>query len=129
MSGKVQKIRKKLDQIANDAKFGLIKVERQPIRKREETYAYVNENSIVGRDVGKDRIVNMLLDPSILGDVPILAIVGMGGLGKTALAQLVYSHKRIQAEFRKRRFWVCVSDQDQNQFNICLLYTSPSPRD
>jgi len=118
MSGKVQKIRKKLDQVAHDAKFRFIKVDRQPIRKREETYAYVNENRIVGRDVDKERIVHMLLDPNVLGDVSVLAIVGMGGLGKTALAQLIYNDERIQKEFHNRRFWVCVSDQGQNQFNM-----------
>ncbi|KAJ8433906.1 hypothetical protein Cgig2_001835 [Carnegiea gigantea] len=118
MSRKVKDIRKKLDQIVDDAKFGFIKVDRQPIRKREETYAYVNEKRIVGRDVDKARIVNMLLDPHIQRDVPVLAIVGMGGLGKTALAQLVYSDERIQTQFHKRTYWVCVSDQDQKQFSI-----------
>ncbi|KAI5559531.1 hypothetical protein BDE02_17G117800 [Populus trichocarpa] len=48
----------------------------------------------------------MLLTTS--GDLPIHAIMGMGGLGKTTLVQLVFNEESVKQQF-SLRIWVCVS--------------------
>ena len=59
----------------------------------------------------------MLLDSNVQHDVTFLTIVGIGGLSKTALAQLVFNDSRIISAF-PLRLWTCVSDQDQKQLDV-----------
>ncbi|XP_072962515.1 putative disease resistance protein RGA1, partial [Typha angustifolia] len=77
------------------------------------------EHKVVGRDDEKDNIINKLLSfssASIRRKFSILAIVGVGGIGKTTLAQFVYNDEKIEKHFNKR-IWVCVS----NNFNVLSL--------
>ena len=118
MSKEVEKIRKKLDGFAYNKQF-MMEFSHEPIKYRKpETCSYVDVVEIVGREDDLEHIVGMLLDSDIqTSDVSFLPIVGMGGLGKTALAQLVYNDKRVETAF-SLRLWHCVSDQDQKQLDI-----------
>ncbi|CAO2831535.1 unnamed protein product [Amaranthus hypochondriacus] len=69
-------------------------------------------DKIVGREVDLERIVGKLLDSDVQDDVSFLSIVGIGGIGKTALAKLIYNDKRVKSAFSLRE-WTCVPDQDQ----------------
>ncbi|PNX93872.1 CC-NBS-LRR resistance protein [Trifolium pratense] len=74
-----------------------------------ETGSYVSESDIIGREDDKRKIISLLRQPHEIQNVSLVAIVGIGGLGKTALAQLIYNDGEIKKCFEKS-MWVCVSD-------------------
>ncbi|XP_074293543.1 putative disease resistance protein RGA1 [Silene latifolia] len=112
MSHGVKKVKENLANIVHvHTKFGL-GINPQPIRKRRvETCSYIYANDIIGRDDDVVKIRRMLIGSNVQGEVSFLTITGMGGIGKTALAQLVYNDDMVKEEF-PLRLWVCVSDQD-----------------
>ncbi|XP_026458416.1 putative disease resistance protein RGA4 [Papaver somniferum] len=79
------------------------------------TASFVDDSNIVGREEDKSRIIEMLLMKN-QENVSVVSIVGMGGIGKTTLAQLVYKDQSIERSFNPR-VWVCVSDN----FDIFLI--------
>ena len=82
---------------------------------RLQTTSLVDESGIFGRDAEKKDIVQFLLSDEASRDdtdhgVSVVPIVGMGGVGKTTLAQMIYNDKRLESHF-DMRIWVCVSDR------------------
>ncbi|CAJ2639059.1 unnamed protein product [Trifolium pratense] len=75
---------------------------------RTPSSSVVNHSIMVGRIDDKETIMKMLLsdDNNKLG---VVAILGMGGVGKTTLAQMVYNHEKFQEHFDLKA-WACVSD-------------------
>ncbi|KAL9262463.1 putative disease resistance RPP13-like protein [Drosera capensis] len=75
------------------------------------TTSFMEESDVYGRDQEKEGIIASLLscDSDGGGSVSVIGIVGMGGIGKTTLAQLVYNDERIKDRFDVMA-WVCVSD-------------------
>ncbi|XP_052297177.1 putative disease resistance RPP13-like protein 1 isoform X10 [Citrus sinensis] len=79
--------------------------------QRLETTSLVTEAKVYGRETEKKDVVELLLrdDLSNDGGFSVIPIIGMGGLGKTTLAQLVYNDKRVQDHFDLKA-WTCVSE-------------------
>ena len=70
-----------------------------------ETHSFVCTEEVIGRANDKEEIIKILLDPNVEESVLILPIVGLGGLGKTTLAQLVFNDEKIQNRF-EQKLWV-----------------------
>ncbi|KAJ8635221.1 hypothetical protein MRB53_009488 [Persea americana] len=79
-------------------------------KKTRETYSAVDVSQVFERDEEKEKIVNWLLSNQA-GDhenVSVISIVGIGGIGKTTLAKLVFNHELVQNHL-ELRMWICVS--------------------
>ncbi|KAF2307987.1 hypothetical protein GH714_034099 [Hevea brasiliensis] len=104
MGHKIKQIREQLDEIASHkAKFHLNERDegrRSMPRERAMTHSFVNVSDVIGRDEDKENIIRLLQKPNDGGKIDVIPIVGIGGLGKTALSKLVYNDKRVQNHFQ-----------------------------
>ncbi|KAM4077862.1 hypothetical protein ACJW30_12G172100 [Castanea mollissima] len=113
MAHKVKDIRARLDEVAADrAKFHLSprSDDRHVVRGREMSHSFVQASDVIGRGQDRDKIVESLMDPSDGQSISVVPVVGIGGLGKTALAKLVFNDERVKEHF-ELKCWVCVSDE------------------
>ncbi|GLT84922.1 hypothetical protein SLE2022_031300 [Rubroshorea leprosula] len=106
---KLKEFRDSLVQITNDREeFLLISGSRFQHSRRIGSTALVDLSAIIGRDEVKGDIVSSLLSAST-ERLKTISVVGMGGVGKTAIAQLVYRDEVVKQHF-DHRIWVRVSN-------------------
>ncbi|CAI9261756.1 unnamed protein product [Lactuca saligna] len=95
----------------NNLGLSVITYEKPKIERYEASL--VDESGIFGRKDDKKKLMEKLLgdkDESGSQNFSIVPIVGMGGVGKTTLARLLYDEKKVKDHFELRA-WVCVSDE------------------
>nr|DAD32188.1 TPA_asm: hypothetical protein HUJ06_011039 [Nelumbo nucifera] len=80
------------------------------------------DDKIFGRSEDAEDIMHVLLSDIYNREkVPVISIVGTGGIGKTALAQLIYRDENVVYHFDVRA-WVCVSqDSDVTKITRSIL--------
>ncbi|KAM0034912.1 putative virus X resistance protein-like, coiled-coil [Helianthus debilis subsp. tardiflorus] len=125
---KVKAMRRKLDAIASKrfelkltpssdiSHVGADVVGEMPSR---ETSSLIHDfSTIFGRDKEIEKVIETICDKDIgkpeNGEIRVYGIWGMGGVGKTTLAQLVYNHERVNQHF-ELKCWVYVSEKFQVQ--------------
>ncbi|KAL0907616.1 hypothetical protein M5K25_022035 [Dendrobium thyrsiflorum] len=116
MAMMINEIIRKFDEIAKDKKalqLREVDAPRRPclndVTKRPPSSSLVYESDVFGREDEKRKIIQLLMSQSEKEN-NIIPIVGMGGVGKTTLAQLVYNDLIVCQHFSPK-VWVCVSKE------------------
>ncbi|CBI23827.3 unnamed protein product, partial [Vitis vinifera] len=97
-----------------DAEDLLDEITTEALRCKMESDAQTSatqSGEVYGREGNIQEIVEYLLSHNASGNkISVIALVGMGGIGKTTLTQLVYNDRRV-VECFDLKAWVCVSDE------------------
>ncbi|KAJ3701944.1 hypothetical protein LUZ61_005649 [Rhynchospora tenuis] len=116
LADRIRYVKSRFEEIVNDREALCLGEEDAPRRKRRRysptpTSHLVVQQSIFGRDDEKEKIIHSLFLKE--EGISVLPIIGMGGIGKTTMAQLIYNDERVQDSFDLVG-WIYVS----NDFNI-----------
>ncbi|KAK4263347.1 hypothetical protein QN277_028770 [Acacia crassicarpa] len=119
----IRAIRKKLDGIYDTRNLFMLHESSSSTSNESHewrlTHSFVREEDFVGRDEERKRLITTILNPDVTREVSVVPIVGIGGSGKTTLAQHVYNDVSVKNHF-ELMMWVCVSDETHALSNNML---------
>ncbi|XP_048426019.1 putative disease resistance RPP13-like protein 1 [Pyrus x bretschneideri] len=115
MNSEMKKITERLQDISERKdKFGLKDIGTSAKESRSlPSSGVLDEKLLVGRDGDKGRIIELLsrkYEHAGAVNFGIVAIVGMAGVGKTTLAQLVFNNEDDAMKEFELKVWISVSD-------------------
>ncbi|CAN6362570.1 unnamed protein product [Urochloa humidicola] len=79
--------------------------------KEQSVSNFVEDSQIPSRDHLKNEIVSKLVESNEGEDGHIVSIIGLGGSGKTTLAQQICQDDKIKGHFKDMIFWVHISQE------------------
>ncbi|KAJ1700599.1 hypothetical protein LUZ63_000378 [Rhynchospora breviuscula] len=90
-----------------------------------ETGSLFTETELFGREKEKQKVIRWL-HCSDTKRISVFSIVGVGGVGKTALAQCLFDHKEV--ECFETKIWVCVSNTFEEKDILTKILESLTKR-
>ncbi|PAN31366.1 hypothetical protein PAHAL_5G414000 [Panicum hallii] len=111
MADRMREVRERLENISKQRQefsftAGNSSYAQQVIDERETSSEVIKADTILGRDQDKQKVIALLTQASPSSEFIILPIYGIGGIGKTTLAQLVFNDTHFK-DYEKA--WVYVS--------------------
>ncbi|XP_060176628.1 putative disease resistance protein RGA1 isoform X2 [Lycium barbarum] len=113
LKAEVMKIRNKLmEKLAGDLRLQSLPVPSRQILPIRETDSVVVASDVVGRDHDVTEIKRKMLNIREGVALCTIPIVGMGGLGKTTMAKIIFNDEEIEKHFDKR-VWLCLPEMSE----------------
>ncbi|CAI0419181.1 unnamed protein product [Linum tenue] len=123
IANQIKLIQSKLEEIDQDRnQFYFQTFPVSDDKEWRETYSSIPD-VVVGREEDKRKIIDMLLLSGYKEKVVVVPIIGIGGLGKTTLAQLIYNDDIIKTHF-VCKVWVCVAENFDPKFLVKRILES-----
>ncbi|XP_057427089.1 putative disease resistance protein RGA1 [Lotus japonicus] len=125
---RLKDITRRFDDIAEGKTKFLLQegVRERPAEVAEwrQTSSIIPQPQIYGRQDDKEKIVEFLLSQERDSDfLSVYPIVGLGGMGKTTLSQMVYNDNRVSDNFNPKT-WICVSENFSVKRICCSIVES-----
>ncbi|WKA13345.1 hypothetical protein VitviT2T_030651 [Vitis vinifera] len=117
MSHRLKDIKERIDDIEKG--IPMLNLTPRDIVHRRDSHSFVLPSEMVGREENKEEIIGKLLSSKGEEKLSVVAIVGIGGLGKTTLAKLVYNDERVVNHF-EFKIWACISDDSGDSFDVIM---------
>ncbi|GAU39497.1 hypothetical protein TSUD_279180 [Trifolium subterraneum] len=130
IGNRLKEITSRLDEIADRKNKFLLQVDtakEMPVEVAEwrQTSSIIAEPKVYGREDDKEKIVEFLLNQARdSNSLSVYPVVGLGGVGKTTLTQLVYNDQRVSSTNFHTKIWVCVSEAFSVKRILCSIIES-----
>nr|DAD45355.1 TPA_asm: hypothetical protein HUJ06_003585 [Nelumbo nucifera] len=114
MNERLEKLKNRMTVLGLKSIYGEGRMSNEIINRSSTSSILLDESYFYGRETDKINLISKLLiwdgpsDQKIYGVIP---IVGMGGLGKTTLAQSVYNYEKLVNRYFDLKAWVRLSEE------------------